>query len=79
MSQPALRRKKSFLLTPEERKVINRYKPQYKTLTDRTERHTLITTKILVDVFNYHSQQGRTFTDSDTEDLVKVYRYTPFL
>lgn len=78
MSSPAkLRQKKAPVFTPAERKVLNRHKAEYIRLRDKASRHSLIVSKVLVDLFNYYASENQTSNDPEWRDqkiMVCSYR-----
>lgn len=64
--------RKGTIYTPEERAVLAQYKQEYCSTPTREERHALLRTKILVDIFNYWSGNGVIFTPAETHSRMKV-------
>jgi hypothetical protein len=65
--------RKDCKYTVEERKVIGKYKNEYKKATNRAERAMLMKNKILVDIFNYWYSQGLELDEGESEKRIKVF------
>lgn len=70
-----LRKKNAPHFTSTERKLLNRHKAEYIRLPDKASRHSLMVSKVLVDLFNYYAgQQVNTLDPSWREEKIKVHK-----